>query len=89
MKASPTLLEDFDSTQLDALIGKWLMTAKKDNGDNYELDTLTSMHRAFDRYLVEVGYPHSILISPLFDTYLLFERYLRLNYIVNYFYRMM
>lgn len=60
-------LEEFDTTQLDALIGNWLMTAKKDNGDNYEPDTLTSMHRCIDRYLTEANYKHSIVTSPLFD----------------------
>lgn len=61
-------IKDFETTQLDALIGKWLMNSKKENGEQYEPDTLTSFHRCVDRYLVEAIYPHSILTSPLFDT---------------------
>lgn len=61
-------IEDFDTTQLDALIGKWLLNCKKENNEQYEPDTLTSFHRCIDRYLVEENYPHSIITSPLFDT---------------------
>lgn len=59
---------DFDSTQLDALIGKLVMLACKEDGTDYEPDTLTSMHRAIDRYLTENNYEHNIVTSPLFDT---------------------
>lgn len=61
-------ITEFGTTQLDALIGKWVMNAKKEDGTEYEPDSLTSMHRGLDRYLTENNYEHSILTSALFDT---------------------
>lgn len=59
-------ITDFGSTQLDGLIGKWVMVATKEDGSDYEPDLLTSMYRAND--LTESNYEHNILTSPLFDT---------------------
>lgn len=61
-------IKDFDTIQLDVLIGNWLVNSRKENGEKYEPDSLTALHRSLDRYLVEENYPHSILIAPLFET---------------------
>ncbi|XP_033725157.1 uncharacterized protein LOC117315122 [Pecten maximus] len=44
------------------------MKLEKNDGSNYEPDTLTSFHRDIDRYLRENGYLVSILTSDLFST---------------------
>lgn len=61
-------IEEFSTNELDVLIGNWLVNSRKENGEEYEPDSLTALHRSLDRYLKEVNYPHSILTSALFET---------------------
>lgn len=51
---------------LDCLIGNFLKNVKKPNGDNYEPDSLTSMHRAINRKLEQSGYAYDIVRDPQF-----------------------
>lgn len=44
------------------------MNAKKKDGTDYEPDTLTSNHRAIERYLRDQNYPKNILTDPDFET---------------------
>ncbi|XP_033730156.1 uncharacterized protein KIAA1958-like [Pecten maximus] len=54
--------------ELDIYIGGFLLSLQKNDGSNYEPDTLTSFHRGIDRYLRENGYLVNILTSDLFST---------------------
>ncbi|XP_069109437.1 uncharacterized protein KIAA1958-like [Argopecten irradians] len=54
--------------ELDTYIGGFLLSLQKNDGSNYEPDTLTSFHRGIDRYLRENGYSFNILTSDLFAT---------------------
>ena len=49
--------------ELDTHIANFIISIKKEDGKNYEPDTLTSYHRSIDRYLRDVGYQYSILNS--------------------------
>ena len=72
VKESPrnvkTDIEQIQPAVLDNLIGNYLIVVAKKNGQPYEPDTLTSIHRAIDRYLRDAGYPYSIVRSQEFDT---------------------
>lgn len=57
-----------ETDQLDTLIGNWLVTAKKEDGENFEPDPLTALHRDLDRHPIKESYSHSISVSPLFET---------------------
>ena len=41
--------------ELNNLLSNFYFTVKKRNGEEYEPNTLTSLHRSIDRYLHEVG----------------------------------
>jgi hypothetical protein len=49
-------MEKIPHVTLDVLLGTYLMTTKKDNGEKFEPDTLTSHHRAIARHLDECDY---------------------------------
>lgn len=59
---------DIPPIVLDRYLSSFLMDVKKDNGDDYEPDTLTSIHRSIARKLDEEGYGHSLLNSDEFRT---------------------
>ena len=59
-------IENIPVMQLDALVGEFILTLKKADGTDYEPDTLTSYHRAIDRYLQDKDYPHSLVESKDF-----------------------
>ena len=44
-------LENISEQELDKLLAHFVLNARKQNGDEYEPDTLTSMLRSFDRLL--------------------------------------
>ena len=48
-------LEDIPAHELNNLLGNLLFTVKKRNGEEYEPNTLTSLHKSIDRHLREVG----------------------------------
>ena len=57
-------------SELDTYIGTYIKLVKKStpNGlEDYEPDSLTSIHRAIDRYLRENNYGYSLLTSPEFS----------------------
>ena len=43
-------LENISEQELDKLLAHFVLNARKQNGDEYEPDTLTSMLRSFDRF---------------------------------------
>ena len=47
-------------TLLDTYIGSYMMTATKLDGDEYEPDSLTGMHRAIARRVKDLGGPDII-----------------------------
>ncbi|KAK3741660.1 hypothetical protein QZH41_005088 [Actinostola sp. cb2023] len=48
-------MEDIPEAELDKLLCYFFIKVKKNNGDDYEPDTLTSFQRSFDRHLRENG----------------------------------
>jgi hypothetical protein len=48
-------------TELDNLIGKFLLSIRKVDGEEYEPDTITSFHHGIERYLREHSYKYSII----------------------------
>ena len=61
-------LTDIPPQTLDRYVSTYLMQVKKMNGDDYEPDTLTSIHRAINRKLEEEGYKFSLIRSEEFST---------------------
>ena len=53
---------------MDRYVGGYLMEVKKINDDDYEPDSLTSIHRGINRKLEELGYGYSIVTSQEFQT---------------------
>ena len=49
-------IELLNPTELDNLIGKFLLSIRKADGEEYEPDTITSYHRGIERYLREHSY---------------------------------
>ena len=54
-------------TELDNLIGKYILSIRKADGEEYEPDTLTSYHRGIERYLQEHSYKYSIIKDREFE----------------------
>ena len=48
-------LEDIPAHELNNLLSNFFFTVKKRNGEEYEPNTLTSLHRSIDCHLREVG----------------------------------
>ena len=48
-------LEDIPAHELNNLLSNFFFTVKKRNGEEYEPNSLTSLHRSIDRHLREVG----------------------------------
>ena len=59
-------LENISEQELEKLLAHFVLNARKQNGDEYEPDTLTSMLRSFDRLLREKGKHYSILTDRQF-----------------------
>ena len=58
--------ENISEQELDKLLAHFVLNARKQNGNEYEPDTLTSMLRTFDRLLREKGKHYSILTDIQF-----------------------
>ena len=54
-------LETYDVRELDNVLSKFYAEVRKENGDEYEPDSLKVMQASIDRFLREKGYPKSIL----------------------------
>ncbi|XP_019616227.1 PREDICTED: LOW QUALITY PROTEIN: uncharacterized protein KIAA1958-like [Branchiostoma belcheri] len=59
-------LEDILPEELDGLLGSFFLGIKKDSGEDYEPDSLTSKQRSIARYLKEKGYPVDIISDRKF-----------------------
>ena len=42
-------IQNIPSSQLDTLLGSWIRVVAKEDGSNYEPDSLTALHRGVDR----------------------------------------
>ena len=60
-------LEEILPEELDKLLAHFFLKARKQNGDDFEPDTLTSLCRSFDRFLRENGKQYSILTDREFS----------------------
>ena len=54
-------------TELNNLIGKFLLSIRKVDGEEYEPDTITSFHHGIERYLREHSYKYSIIKDREFE----------------------
>ena len=56
-------IEKVEPKKLDQILRHFFMELKKQDGQDYELNSLCAMQASIDRYLCERGYTHSILKS--------------------------
>ena len=63
-----TQLEFIPADDLDTYLGAWLLAIRKQDGSDYEPDSLTSFHRGIARFLKAQGYEHCILKDDKFST---------------------
>ena len=61
-------MEDIPTSELNNMLGQFVMKVRKMNGQDYEPDTFTSFLRSFDRYLKEKGQQRQILFDREFET---------------------
>ena len=54
-------IESFPASELDHLLSKFFLNARKKNGEDYEPATVSSFQRSIWRYLSEKKYPFNIL----------------------------
>ena len=54
-------MEDIPPEELNSLLAKVFIKARKLNGDEFEPGTLTSLQRSFDRFLRQHGKNYSII----------------------------
>ena len=59
---------EMSSTQLDCYVGSFILSIRKDDGAEYEPDSLTSYHRAINRKLEELGSSFNLVKDPAFRT---------------------
>ena len=67
LKTENVQIELLNPTELDNLIGKFLLSIRKADGKEYEPDTLTSYHRGIEGYLREHLYKYSIIKDHEFE----------------------
>ena len=60
-------IENLDVKTLDMLIGNFIATIKKPNGNEYEPSTVRGFLSSIDRYLRSKHYPHTALKNPMFS----------------------
>ena len=61
-------LENISEQELDKILIHFVLNVRKQKGDEYEPDRLTSMLRRFDRLLREKGKHYNILTDRQFTT---------------------
>ena len=54
-------IESLPASELDHLLSKFFLNARKQNGEEYEPATVSSFQRSIQRYLSEKKYPFNIL----------------------------
>ncbi|XP_031556404.1 uncharacterized protein KIAA1958-like [Actinia tenebrosa] len=60
-------IEEIPPNELDKLLACFVVKVRKQNGDEFEPDTLTSYFRSIDRFLREQGKQYSILLDREFN----------------------
>ena len=61
-------LDEIQPQELDKLLAHFVSKVRKQNGDEFEPDTLTTLFRSIDRFLREQGKQYSILTDRQFST---------------------
>jgi hypothetical protein len=61
-------LEEISVEELNSLLGHFFINIKKQNGEEYEPNSLTSLQSSIDRHLREAGRMYSILFDREFET---------------------
>ena len=61
-------LDEIQPQELDKLLTHFVLKVRKQNGDGFEPDTLTSLFRSIDRFLRERGKQYSILTDRQFSS---------------------
>jgi hypothetical protein len=57
----------FPQVELDGLLCRFIIEVRKLNGDNFEPDSLSTIHKNLQRYLFENNYSGNILKEVIFD----------------------
>ena len=60
-------IESLPASELDHLLSKFFLNARKKNGEEYEPATVSSFQRSIQRYLSEKKYPFNILKDNEFE----------------------
>ena len=60
-------IESLPGSELDHLLSKFFLNARKKNGEEYEPATVSSFQRSIQRYLSEKKYPFNILKDNEFE----------------------
>ena len=60
-------VEHLQPIDLDTLFGHFLISVKKQNGEEYEPSSIRGFVSSLDRYLKESRYPHTIIKNNLFQ----------------------
>ena len=66
--AERRVIHSIPPLELDGLLARFFMESMKRNGDPYEPDCLSTIHRSFKRHLESKGYRHDILRDDNFKT---------------------
>ena len=61
-------IENIPEIELDCFLGLFFKDITKTNGENYEPDTLTGIHRSLNRYLHQKGSTIDIIADRAFQT---------------------
>ena len=60
-------MEDIPTAELSSLLGHFAMKVRKQNGEEYEPNSITVFFRSFDRYLKDKGQTRSIMLDREFE----------------------
>ena len=66
--AERRVIHSIPPLELDGLLSRFFMESVKRNGEPYEPDCLSTIHRSFKRHLEGKGYPVNILVDDNFKT---------------------
>ena len=56
-------LDEIPTSEINSLLGYFAMKVRKQNGEEYEPDSITAFFRSFDRYMKDKGQTRSILLD--------------------------
>ncbi|XP_070547977.1 uncharacterized protein KIAA1958-like [Ptychodera flava] len=60
-------IEDIPPPELDPLLGRFYLSVRKKNGEEYEPDSISSYQKSIDRHLRNANYGYSIMRDELFQ----------------------